>query len=285
MQSKNTKECSEISSQEQKKLMLDMLKFVDGICRKNNIKYSLIGGSLIGAVRHHGFIPWDDDMDVILTKENYEKLKKILDKEKGRYQTLKNGEGGEYYTFTKLIDKKTQMREGRQRKFLPEYGVFLDLFCYCSTASDAEERKKHCKKIHILAWLMMCGGKSEFHLKTLPRDLVYFCKNMLLTNKVIYGLLQKIFYKTINQYHDSDYVISIFPAYGPQREIQLKKDTDEYIDVKFEDAKVMIFKNYDNILRTTYGDYMKLPPESERTPTHDVKAWWRDGSQKTKGRR
>lgn len=277
MKFKDVKGRKEISSDEQKKLMLDMLKYVDDICRKNNIKYSLIGGTLIGAVRHRGFIPWDDDIDVILTKGNYEKLKKILDSKKGRYQTLKFGEGGEHYTFTKLIDKKTQLFEERQRRFLPEYGVFLDLFYYCPTASNKKERIKHCREVSRINWLIV-RGKNEFHFKTLKHNLIRLCEDTFLSNRITYKMVHRMFLNVVNKYDEAEceYVMSGFPAYGLDREIQLKKDTDEYIDVEFEDMKAMIFKNYDNILKTTYGNYMKMPPKSERTPTHGVKVWWRE---------
>ena len=68
------KERRMIEPEQQKQLMLDMLKYVDNICRKNDIKYSLIGGSLIGVIRHHGFIPWDDDIDLIMEYDNYHKF-------------------------------------------------------------------------------------------------------------------------------------------------------------------------------------------------------------------
>ena len=109
----------QITSKEQKQLQVLMLEFVDKICRKNNIKYSAIGGTLIGAIRHKGFIPWDDDIDIILTKNNYDKLKRILDKETGRYRTLKYGQGGECFSFTKLIDTNTHLMEKRQLNYNP----------------------------------------------------------------------------------------------------------------------------------------------------------------------
>ena len=75
----------------------------------------------------------------------------------------------------------------------------------------------------------------------------------------------------------TDFVMLNWPAYGFEHEIQLKKNTEEYIDVKFEGLDVMIFKNYDEILRTIFGDYMKLPPEEDRVPKHNTKAWWKEG--------
>ena len=112
-----------ITVKEQKQIMLDMLEFIDKICRDHDIKYSLIGGSLIGAIRHHGYIPWDDDIDIVLTRDEFLKLKKILDKETGIYQTLKFGDGGERFPFLKLIDTRTVVSEPFQS--FSNYGIFV----------------------------------------------------------------------------------------------------------------------------------------------------------------
>lgn len=262
-----------ISATEQQGIALDILRFLDRICRKNNIDYSLIGGSLIGAIRHHGFIPWDDDVDVILSEENYVKLKKILDKETGRYQTMKLGRGGEKYIFTKLVDTRTHVIEKGQPAFDPDYGVYVDIFCYYSTSDDFKKRKKHYKKIKMMVSLIT-RRKILLKEEPLAKCILCFAKNMC-SRLLGYGRIRRMFDVLLNQYSGTKYVVSNWPAYGFEKEIQLKKNTEEYIDVKFEDLTVMVFKNYDEILRTTFGDYMQLPPESERQPRHDMMAWWR----------
>ena len=261
-----------ITPQEQKQIMLDMLEFVDKICRKNNIKYSLLGGSLIGAIRHQGSIPWDDDIDIILTKENYAKLKTILDQETGLYQTLKFGHGGERFSFLKLIDTKTCVIENSQEKFDPNYGIYIDIFCYNYAPNSERARKKYYKKLKLLVSLT-ARHRLDFKHDSLPKNFLRFGKNTV--SKILgYKTIHKIFQKTLNQYQDTDYLISNWPLYGPNKEFQLAKNTEDYIDAKFENLTVMIFKNYDAILRATYGDYMQLPPKSERKPRHDMKMWW-----------
>ena len=86
-----------MTEKECKKVMLDILDYIDKICRKNNIKYSLFCGSLIGAIRHKGIIPWDDDIDIILLKEEYDKLVKILEKENAYYKIISYENTNGYY--------------------------------------------------------------------------------------------------------------------------------------------------------------------------------------------
>lgn len=264
-----------INEKEQKQVMLEILRFLNSVCRKNNIKYSLIAGSLIGAVRHHGYIPWDDDIDVILTKKNYYKLKKILDKENGRYQTLKYGEGGECFSFIKLVDTYTQAREGTLEKMHTKYGIFIDIFCYYPTSDNYDERKQQFNKIRILVSLF-ARRRIDLKNRTVLQNIERVGKNVV-SKLMGYKGIKRSMEKTVNKYKDSKYVVSNWPAYSFEKEIQLRKNVEDYIDADFEGLKVMIFKNYDEILRTTFGDYMKLPPKSERVSKHSLRAWWRDG--------
>ena len=142
-----------IDSNTQKKIMLDILIYIDNICRKNNIKYSLIGGSLIGAIRHKGFIPWDDDIDIILDYKNYKRLLNILRKDKNElYEIYIPGEKDNYPThITKLINKKTIIREkGGYLDDILDYGLFVDIFCYVNIPNNKFLQKIFYYKLKIL---------------------------------------------------------------------------------------------------------------------------------------
>lgn len=264
-----------ISLPEQQKILLEMLRFLDRICRKNKIKYSLINASLIGAIRHQGFVPWDDDIDVVLTKENYDKLKKILDKETGRYQTLKQGKGGERYGFLKLIDTHTQALEKNRPKFNPNYGIYIDITCYYPTSDGKKEQSKQFRKLKLLFSLYL---RRKIFFKEEPLSKIILCLGKNACSKILgYNRINRRYNKLLNKYSDGKkYVISNWPVYGFENEIQLAKNTEEYIDVKFEGVTVMVFKEYDEILKTIYGDYMKMPPKNKRVPKHNITAWWRE---------
>ena len=266
-----------ISSKKQKELLLDMLLYIDDVCRKNNIKYSLIGGTLIGAIRHKGFIPWDDDIDIILDRENYFKLIDILKKESNdNYELFAPGETKSYpLQFAKLIDKRTTLRESAMIDDIDNYGLFLDIFTYNNVPSEEKDRIKHyykCKYYqNSLVRVKLNSGHPSF-LRKVKR----LAKNLYLT---IFGY-KKHLNKLLTLYNkyskdNTVYVMSNNPVYGVDKEIQNVNDIKEYIDVKFEGHKVMVFKNYDNILKKTYGDYMKLPPKDKRA-THNLKVYWKN---------
>ena len=271
------KERRMIEPEQQKQLMLDMLKYVDNICRKNDIKYSLIGGSLIGVIRHHGFIPWDDDIDLIMEYDNYHKFLDVIKSEKnGCYRIFIPGETDDYpLQFAKLINTNTRMKERGVAREIRDYGIFVDIFCYNNVPDDMKKAKKYYDKY---TFLTKCLSKLQidsdlnFKQKTIRR-----LKNIYIS---VFGYkrnLKKIL-KLFETYtrDASSFVMSNNPLYGFKKEMQLKKNIEEYIDADFEGLKVMIFKNYDEILRTTYGDYMKLPPKSEQIPKHNLETWWKE---------
>ena len=102
----------ELTLEELKKTELDIAIYIDTFCRKNNIEYSLIGGSLLGAVRHKGFIPWDDDIDLNMTRDNYEHFIELFSKENGRYRLVTYKTNPQYkYLFAKVVDTQTHLIE------------------------------------------------------------------------------------------------------------------------------------------------------------------------------
>lgn len=262
---------------EQKKIMVEILRYFDEKCRENNINYSLIGGSLIGAIRHKGIIPWDDDIDVILTKDNYEKIIKVLlNENNSRYKLLTTDNCPDYFfPFPKLVDTKTFVIEPMSLKQIDEYGIYIDIFSYFNISDDKNKAIKTVKKIKLYNRLI---SRRKTPIKKLPfskvcigiiRNLISFLIGKKKLLKMIYKISNNV--DNIN----SSYVVSNWPIYPIEKEIQLSKNIEEYIDVPFENMTVMIFKNYDEILKTTFGDYMKLPPEDKRV-CHGLIAYWRD---------
>ena len=135
----------EITQTEQKEILLDMLKYVDEICKKNNIKYFLYGGTLIGAIRHKGFIPWDDDLDICVPYKDYRKLITLL-KQDNKYNVHNPYDNEDYYYFfTKLTDKRTILIEDNYNR-IKDMGVFLDIFPFYHLPDSIEEYNKLYKK-------------------------------------------------------------------------------------------------------------------------------------------
>ena len=140
---------------EMQEVQIKILEYIDNICKKNNIEYFLIGGTLIGAVRHHNFIPWDDDIDIALTRENYEKLLIILKKEKhDRYELFDHSVNSSYfYPFAKVVDKRTELIENKFKE-IDNYGVYVDIFAINGVPNDKRMQDKYYKKLKNLQRLI-----------------------------------------------------------------------------------------------------------------------------------
>lgn len=264
-----------LTKEEIKKIELDMLKYIDKICLENNIKYTLIGGSLIGAIRHKGMIPWDDDIDIALTYEEYNKLMSILKNSNNSYVLLNHEINSDFYfSFTKLVYNKTQLKE-QGFDFISGYGVFVDIFCYYKVPNNARKREKHFKKLKF--YNKMLGGikkvyKDEHLLKNLMKYMRHYYLK-LVGKEHYFKKLKKLHIKYQNS--ASDHLLSDWPVYSYYQEIKHKSYFNEYIRVPFENLEVWIIKDYDKYLKEVFGDYMKLPKESERR-THDLEVYWKE---------
>ena len=259
----------EITIDEQKKILIKILAYVDNICRKNNIKYSLIGGSLIGAIRHNGFIPWDDDIDIILMPKEYKKLICAL-KQRNDYELLIPSESkGYYYPFAKLVDKQTVLYE-YNAKHIPNYGVYIDIFQYRYISNN--------KILQTISYMKQSILKDMISLSMVSNTRTKEEKNIL--KKIAFYLARKtntqtwlnMYLKCMNQ-KTSNHIVSSWPVYGKTKEIQHINDTKHYEYHIFENIDAMIFSSYDSILKTTFGNYMQLPPKEKQKTHHKMKIY------------
>lgn len=254
--------------------LLNLLKFTDCICRKNNIKYTLIDGTLLGAIRHKGMIPWDADIDIAFTPIEFDKFCKIFDQIKGRYYLnhLPN------HTFKKQKHAFADIRAGRIVDKKCSNGYFgIDIFCIDFLGDNlayAEETIKIYKR-----YSKLCRFTSAFHVPVLFIDgkinmsgvfvrmlwPILFIISKLFTPLFEYSYLN--FRKNrINCNKEDCKYYTIEPFFGRVGVLDNNLLKDGYIDVPFEDMKAMIAKNYDSYLIPTYGDYMQLPPVDKRVP-------------------
>lgn len=267
-----------ISLEQTKKIQVNMLEYIHNICEKNNINYFLIGGSLLGAVRHKGMIPWDDDIDIALLRNDYNKLISILKKEKSNeYMILNNQIQKDYfYPFSKLINKKTVLIENNFES-IENYGVYVDIFAIDSLPEDEKEinkRYKMQKRYQNMIFLAAAdNSKNKNILKRIMRD---FCKKILKLYgyKNIVNKYDRICTK-YNYLKNSKLAISNWPIYSKENEIQKLADYKNIMEIEFEKLYVKVPKNYDRILTTAFGNYMELPPEEKRVSNHNIEVYWR----------
>lgn len=263
------KEKCEISDEQLKQLQraeLEMLVELDRICRKYHIQYSLDGGTLLGAVRHKGFIPWDDDIDVIMLRTEYFKFRKACkhDLDCGRFflQDYRS-DPGYRWGYAKLRRNDTELVRKGQERLKQHSGVFIDIFVADNVPDKYFSRRVH----HFLCFLIRKTLYSEvgkynegnFFLRTvycilsrIPRDRVFHVRNWLAarTNRKRTELIS---------HYTLEYPKSC--RYGLPRSC-----FDEIVEMEFEGRMFCGFKDYHTYLSMHYGEYMKLPPEEKRIP-------------------
>lgn len=248
----------DLSLREQQLVSLEILKTFDAICRKNNLKYTFCGGTLIGAIRHKGFIPWDDDVDIYMMREDYDKFREIWNKENHgyyKYVAIDDFDNPALCLMAKIFDTRY---EGKG-KFVP----FIDIFPL-DYMEDTEEDNRMLKE---------CGWYISASYKF--RDKYQKSNNFF--NKIIYKWKAKRYFKKVLKIFDyyknrnikTDTLVSVgFHHIEGKKGFVPANQLDELIEVDFEGGKFFAMAKYDERLRAYYGDYMKLPPEEERVPHH-----------------
>lgn len=242
---------------------LELLCEVRRICEKNGIKYNIIAGTLLGAVRHKGFIPWDDDADVALLRPEYEKFRKAcekdLDTERFVFQDHRNTEGYRW-GYGKLRMKDT-LFVWEHREHMPYFqGVFIDIFPLDNVPDNYYLRCIHnfsCFCVRKIMWSEV--GKNAD--KSAFKRMVYAFLSRVSTEKVC-EIYEKL--ASVSNIKKTRMVrILTFPAPNDQYGY-LRKWYEKSADYVFEGETFKGIKDYDNYLSFKFGDYMELPPEEKR---------------------
>ncbi len=268
----------EIGLEEHKRIQLNILEKFDKYCKEHSLTYFLAYGSLIGAIRHNGFIPWDDDTDVVMPRQDY--LKLIEDFNATNSDTdlelISPFEKKARHSYAKLIDTRTiKIEKGIKYESENEYhGVDIDIFPIDGQPDDVQIYNKWRKELIkcYAPYAVMCLDIAQMRWWTKARiicyRLLYKDKNNLLVRAC--KLHEKY------PYDKCQYVGVCESCYNNARN-RAKKECYEYpIQHDFEGLLVNIPVGYDTILRNIYGDYMQLPPPEMRQSHHGNKVFWKD---------
>lgn len=224
--------------------LLSLLKDIDKICYDNNIKYSLFAGTLIGAVRHKGFVPWDDDADVIFERVEYEKFLKVLPEE--------------FTIFRSPWVPRFTRKDGTS--------LFIDVFVFDEISNNTHRQKQQILKIKFLQGTMKSSITTNKGFVGLILSLITYligkCVPLSLKLKLYDAVAQS------NNTEANDFIFSSLDQFKYIKYILPKSILSNYKYINFEDTKLQIMEGYDIYLRQFYGDYMKLPEESKRVPEH-----------------
>lgn len=256
-------------------VQLEILKEFDRICRKNNITYQLWAGTLLGAIRHEGFIPWDDDIDVAMLRSDYEKFISICNKElddKYFIQTFKTDPNSQSL-FAKIKKNGTIYRENRVKNTEMHHGIFIDIF----PLDNVKDNKKYYTiKLKIASFLyrIHIGLATAYDDASNAKKKIKSVLNKLINNKIKFKLkniIEKLI--TYENKNDSNYINHLTNGINIERldKFLVKKDTfNNVIEKSFEGEKFFVPENYDDLLKNIYGNYMELPPIDQQTPHHGI---------------
>lgn len=249
------------------KVQLKIFKYFIKVCEENNLTYFIYGGSLLGTIRHQGFIPWDDDIDVIMFREDFEKLNSILENnidEKYHFINALNEETY-HYTFGRLTLKNTVFDEWWSDQVDYTQNIFIDVFILDNIPNNKTKRFIHKWTSFTLNQLTMYAfikfdNKSKLK-KYIQRTIHYLIK---LSHIPPYSIKKKCI-ETFAKYENEECAeICDFPAVC-QMPVYYKTDWLPPKKAKFEDIEVNIPNDYKKILIRSYDEYyMQLPPKEER---------------------
>lgn len=228
-------------------VMLRLLKIFDFLCKKHGIEYFLTGGTLLGAIRHQGFIPWDDDIDVGMTRQNFKKFVEKAVPELPKEIFYQTEETDPFYPATSNVDARLrdkyssyQQMDGSFKKC--HEGLMLDIFVYDKSFLSHNFFVIATNK--VLKYLLQSNQKRasvlEWIEKWVPLPMVY-CSNYM---------------QYFGQMRMGTYI--------------KKKELKQYVRTPFEDMEALIPIGYDTYLRRQYGNYMELPPVEKRVSHHNV---------------
>ena len=256
------------------KCQLDILKDFIKVCKKNNLTYFLVSGSCLGAIRHKGFIPWDDDIDVGMPREDYDKLLTLQSDFQERYfiQTYKTDK--KYlYNFAKIRDSETTYIENNFMTTQINHGVWLDVFPLDGFSYELEDSKKFTKEVKRTWRKTIIGYPWNLRRKFSERT---FFKDLGLN---IVALLT--FWTNVGQYRNKsmekrlkripyDKALTVGNHYGIYhgKEAMPKEWFGKGAKAMFEGVEVMVPTEYDKYLTKLYTDYMTPPPEGKRVGHH-----------------
>lgn len=255
----------QITVEKAKELMLEIMTYFDDFCRNNGIKMWLYAGTLLGAIRHKGYIPWDDDIDVCMTREDYEKLLTLVDKIDPKYVLYEHRLNKKYkYPFAKLCLKDSSCVEFHNPKFCGvKLGIYIDIFPIDYVGNTKEEAIEHCTATNKMVWKTMLFLKipldGNFVVRFLKRVKRLFCYNSLMANihlKKFHAMLTK--YKEPTKY-------SAVPVWvNATKTILVSEDYRGDVKLPFEGKEFYSFDGHIHFLETLFGDYMQLPPVEQR---------------------
>lgn len=255
------------SIQELRQIQMGILDEVHRFCEQHGLCYFLSSGTLIGAVRHKGYIPWDDDIDISMPRKDYELFIQVFNDPLGRYRVMSPKTDKEYYySFAKVVDERTLMLEDEVAGF--EIGIYMDIFPIDYIPDDEYKRKRLFRLKYLLYKIRRC---KLSHVNPYASRFAFYCYRYLPVTVCVLDWWIKFL---VISKKKTNRVCNMSEA-GPRYDRSYPASAiAETVDIEFEGKKYKTMIGYKEYLNASYGDYMMLPPVEQRV-THHFKAFWR----------
>lgn len=271
----------ELTTQEIQSVSLEILKSVTDLCEELHLRYFLTYGTLIGAIRHKGFIPWDDDIDIMMPRKDYEELLSYFLAHNEDYPHLElfNPETcSDYpYMISRFSDNRYRLEVENEKPY--GIGIFIDVYPLDGLGDTLADAIRFGRKGDILS--TFCYQSTRLHYDPMTLTSGHKLLKAIAKMPVYCGAKFKgknYFQRQINKlvripYDEAEYVGPVVWLVGGEENIFPRKWFDELIDVPYKQYNFKAPKLYDQFLRKMYGNYMQLPPEKDRVGHHFYKAF------------
>ena len=265
---------NEVQKEKLRQCQIEMMDEVKRICDENNLKYYLSSGTLLGAIRHQGFIPWDDDVDLCMPREDYNKFVKMLPDKLGEKYFFVDWNNTPNYAlaFGKIMMKGTVLREEKGNPNLPN-AIYIDIFPLDYICDDEKIEKKCCKKMYFYKRLLLSKchyNSANTFIKKIIYSGLYVISQFYSKQKLINLIENNI--QLIGR-KNKKYCYEITDSGVSRLSVDKKYLTDDFredTEVVFENKLYNAPIGYKNVLTDLYGDYMTPPPESARENYHGI---------------
>ena len=269
----NTNPLREMTTAQLRGLMVEMLGDIHRFCQEKGISYHLVSGTLLGAVRHHGFIPWDDDLDIAMPRPDFERFRKEYDHPYFKFISAQNDT--DYpLDYAKIHDIRTFLEEDNGTDV--NWGVFIDVFPVDGVPSEQEAQRmirriqtiRHFASNQRVTRLFKVGKKHGL------KKNVSIIVGKLLHPFVSLNQILKYEDKAMQKYDFADSAYAFYLPFIPV--VIIRKDyVAETVPMPFEGIEVQVPKEYDKWLTQLYGDYMTPPPPEKQVSRHGIRAFWK----------
>ena len=258
-----------IHLEELKTIQLDLLQKTADFCENNGLRYFLCGGTLIGAIRHKGYIPWDDDIDIAMPRPDYDRFIRTFNQSTNYYQVVNLDTNPDYeYAFAKVYDNRTILNELHYPG--DSFGVYIDVF-----PADGVNDVEQIRKIMLLHKFLNTKRANYYH-RTLSKKIINTFGKLLLLPFSAHQIATWMDNEARKFAFGSVSMAGIIVNPLGIGEMVDKSVFESDIYQEFEGGKYRVPIGYDTWLRSIYGDYMQLPPEEHRITHHTFEAWWKD---------